>query len=129
MRSMVSGFLKWLRSVPSWFYGAVLVGALALVARYYRRAMLSSQARAAVDVELAKLSDARIKRELLTQSANASTAEIESIDAEILATQREIVDLHQKTEGMNATDIALAFNRLGYLAYIAFLYRAGINMA
>lgn len=105
--------LDQLKKVPAWLYTVLVVGVLGFLVRYYRRASLSAHARAAVDIELAKIETAKLEREKLDQTAIEQAAQVEYYNEAIAASQREVVALHQSVEGLDAKAIADRFEKLG----------------
>lgn len=103
-----------LKAIPGWVYGAT-VGAIVLILfRWYRMRALSSEARAQVDRALRGLESLKSKRAELSADADQHVAAIGRIDAMVSELERDVVDAHEKTEGMTPAQIEKAFQDLGY---------------
>lgn len=106
--------LDWLKKLPGWLYTFFAVTVLGLLVGHYRRKALTANARMTVDVELAKLQQAKGEQARLDAGVVEQAAQIAVYDEEIAASKREIVAVHEDVATLRADEIEAAFSRLGY---------------
>lgn len=109
--------MSWLRrnAAKAW---AALLGALALVAGLgwlwrVREKRLSAEARADVAEAKAKVDAARVRRDVLLESADESDARVRDLDRQIDENEIRILSHHESPEGLTRDQIREKLRRLG----------------
>jgi hypothetical protein len=92
----------------------VLIFGAGIAYTYQKRRTATVQDLLAIEKAQQEMVRLRLEREALSQQAGVTRAELDAIDAQILARKQRILKIHGEVEGLTAEQTAEAFARLGY---------------
>lgn len=118
MRMLLTRFAAFAKRHWTKLVGALLallaLGGLAKTLRDRNEAKLDAAARSRIAENERRISELRALRAEALGRMTARTDRIRVLDTRIAAAQREVVEAHQRTEGLSDDEVVQRFRSLGY---------------